>query len=119
MARNRQVLEAATDAQGRQFTILDLPECDEVLDSPLALRTHGEFCNSYLNFYLTNGGGLVAPAFGCPSDHTTREILQEAFPEREVIMVDITGIACGGGGIHCITQQQPALISSCKAEPHK
>lgn len=121
VARNRRALEVATDAQGRHFTIIDLPECSEVLDSPLALRACGEFCNSYLNFYLTNGGGLIAPAFGCPADVTAGEILRESFPGREVVMVDITGVACGGGGIHCITQQQPDLASvssvSVSSEP--
>lgn len=116
MARNRRALQNATDAQGRSFIIIDLPECDEVLDSPLALRTHGEFCNSYLNFYLTNEGGLIAPAFGYPSDEVARRILQEAFPDRYVVLVDVTSVACGGGGVHCLTQQQPAL--SITRDPH-
>jgi agmatine/peptidylarginine deiminase len=112
VTRNREALEKATDAHGRHFTIINLPECEEVLESPLAIRTHGEFCNSYVNFYLTNEGGLVAPSFGYASDTVARDILQEAFPGREVVMVDISGVACGGGGIHCITQQQPATRSS-------
>jgi agmatine/peptidylarginine deiminase len=29
-------------------------------------------------------------------------------PGREVVQLDIDAIAAGGGGIHCLTQQQPA-----------
>ncbi|MEY4909848.1 MAG: hypothetical protein RL260_3566, partial [Pseudomonadota bacterium] len=30
------------------------------------------------------------------------------FPTREVVQLNIDGIAAGGGGIHCTTQQEPA-----------
>ena len=36
-----------------------------------------------------------------------RQILEQAFPSRKVVQVDVRDIAIGGGGIHCITQQQP------------
>ncbi len=32
---------------------------------------------------------------------------QAAYADRSVVQVDIRKIAIGGGGIHCITQQQP------------
>ena len=32
----------------------------------------------------------------------------QSWKDREIVQVNINGIACGGGGIHCITQQQPA-----------
>jgi agmatine deiminase len=31
-----------------------------------------------------------------------------ALPEREVVGVQASTIASGGGGVHCITQQVPA-----------
>jgi agmatine deiminase len=60
-----------------------------------------------VNFYIANGG-IVAPSFGVPGDARARRVLQAAFPDREVVQIDVTGLASGGGGIHCITQQQPA-----------
>ena len=65
------------------------------------------FCRSYINYYLANGA-VVMPAYGVPGDAAVRDALQAIYPDREVVMVDLNAIAPGGGGIHCITQQQPA-----------
>jgi hypothetical protein len=34
--------------------------------------------------------------------------VEKAIPGRRIAQIDIRKIAVGGGGIHCITQQQPA-----------
>ncbi|TVT98356.1 hypothetical protein EJB05_56360, partial [Eragrostis curvula] len=62
---------------------------------------------SYVNLYVANGG-VVAPAFGDARDAEARAVLQKAFPDREVVMVEGgREIVLGGGNIHCVTQQQP------------
>jgi len=33
--------------------------------------------------------------------------LAQAFPERDIVPIRATTLFAGGGGIHCITQQQP------------
>jgi agmatine deiminase len=47
------------------------------------------------------------PAYDAPGDEAARRIIERAFPDRDVVQVDVRDIAIGGGGIHCITQQQP------------
>jgi agmatine deiminase len=42
-------------------------------------------------------------------DDHAREVLQEAFPDYEIVGVDAHEILLGGGNIHCITQQVPAV----------
>jgi agmatine deiminase len=99
------ILQAATDAAGRRLGV-------EVLDGPTTIRPkHGvaDFAAGYINFYVCNGG-VIAPQFGDPvADSAARDTLRRLFPGREVVQLDIDGIASGGGGIHCTTQQEPAV----------
>ena len=62
---------------------------------------------SYINFYLCNGG-LIMPSFDDRNDEAARATLAAAFPGRAISVVPALAIVQGGGGIHCITQQQPA-----------
>jgi agmatine/peptidylarginine deiminase len=65
------------------------------------------FTAGYINFYVCNGA-VIAPEFGDPkTDTAAKQKLQSLFPKREVIQLNIDGIAGGGGGIHCTTQQEP------------
>ena len=99
----RAELEAQTDAAGRAFEIVDLP-------APPTLRDGEGFVDwSYVNHLVTNGG-VVACGFGdAQADARTRAVLSEAYPGRRVVTVDARPLFDRGGGIHCITQQQPAL----------
>ena len=100
-AQVRGVLAAATDVRGLGFEIVDLP-------APRVLSDAGGFVDfSYVNHVLVNGG-VVACAFDDPNDADAVAILREAYPGREVVTVDARPLFERGGGIHCITQQQPA-----------
>lgn len=101
----REQLESETDAQGRHFELLPLPE------APASCAIGDRFCLSYVNFYIANGA-VIAPSYGIKTDEEVRERLQSYFPGREIVQVRIDHIAEGGGGIHCITQQQPAVGAS-------
>lgn len=99
---NLEVLRSATDAAGRSLEVVTLPQPRRRLDAAgqrLAL--------SYVNFYLANGG-VVAPAFDDPADDKAFDTLSALFPDRRVVQLPALDILQGGGGIHCITQQQPA-----------
>jgi len=98
--RNIRALQDATDARGRELEIQLIEEASQV-------ETDDErFCRSYINFYIANGG-VVIPSYGIDADGRAREVVQACFPDHEVVQVDVNDIAYGGGGIHCITQQQP------------
>jgi agmatine deiminase len=69
---------------------------------------HGRLLQtSYVNFTLCNGG-LVTPSFDDAHDEKAKAILADCFPDREIVTVPALDIVAGGGGIHCITQQEPA-----------
>ena len=76
--------------------------------APDAIRDDEGFVDySYINHYVCNGG-VVLCAFDDPGDERAAEILREVYPGREVVLVDARVIFSRGGGIHCITQQQPS-----------
>ncbi|WP_264210179.1 agmatine deiminase family protein [Leisingera thetidis] len=100
-AANIQAMEGQTDAQGRAITLVKIP------DAASAVSDDPRFCRSYVNSYICNGG-VVMPEYGIREDGLVREVYQELFPGRRVAQVPIPAIAIGGGGIHCITQQEPA-----------
>jgi agmatine deiminase len=46
--------------------------------------------------------------FDDANDHLAVETLQQVYPDRKIVLVDARALFARGGGIHCITQQQPA-----------
>lgn len=62
---------------------------------------------SYINHYVCNGAVILC-GFDDPNDEVARAIIEKAYPGRAVEMVDARPLFARGGGVHCITQQQPA-----------
>lgn len=82
----------------------------EVIPEPARARIeHPEFVASYANFYVCNGA-VIAPHFGDgETDDIAAEALARHFPGREVVMLNVDPLGELGGGIHCATQQMPAV----------
>ncbi len=102
LQENLKALRLATDARGRRLEVA-------VVRRPTEVGRRGEsFCASYVNFYLANGA-VVMPEFGDNrgADTAARGVLSQLFPDRQVVPVPLSVIPEGGGGIHCVTQQQP------------
>lgn len=76
--------------------------------APKQLRDeHGFVDYSYINHYICNGAVILC-GFDDENDQVAKSILEEAYPGREIVLVDARPLFARGGGIHCITQQQPA-----------
>ena len=93
-----ELLRAATDARGRRLTVIGLP-------APSTQRGH-----SYLNHYVANDVVLLG-VFDDPADQLAGQLLRRIYRGRQVLMLDARKITETGGGIHSITQQQPAPTS--------
>lgn len=77
--------------------------------APKVLKdSHGYVDYSYINHYILNGAVLLC-AFDDANDAEAKALLTEAYPGREIRLIDARPIFAKGGGIHCITQQQPAV----------
>jgi agmatine deiminase len=62
----------------------------------------------YLNYYLCNGA-VIVPVAGQETDADALDRLRALYPGREPVAVPGAVLAEGGGGVHCITQQVPAI----------
>jgi agmatine deiminase len=91
----RAILEAAG------FDLIAVP-------APETLRDEEGFVDySYINHYVCNGAVILC-GFDDPNDDIAKGILEKAYPGRTVELVDARALFARGGGIHCITQQEPA-----------
>ena len=104
LQENLEILRSATDAKGRTLKVY-------TVEQPPATYLDGERLTlSYINFYRANKG-IVMPAFGYESyDKTAQHLFRTLFPGYQITAIDALDVFAGGGGIHCITQQQPKAI---------
>jgi agmatine deiminase len=100
---NRRVAAGALDARARPLEVVEIPVLPfvEVAGTRAAVP--------YVNYYVGNGF-VAVPVCGHAADADMLAIIAEQHPGREVVGLDVgTILALGGGGIHCITQQVPAV----------
>lgn len=92
----------AKNAAGEKYNIVTLPITAEEVEW-LGWRAN------YLNYYAGNDVVLV-PVYEDVMDAEALRILGEIYPDKEIIPVNGEILAVIGGGIHCVTQQQPSFI---------
>ncbi len=101
LRENYRCLESVSDAKGRRLRVVPLPQPDPVTAGGTRLPA------SYANFYIANGVVLL-PLYGGAKDRVALDTLAGLFPGRRVAGIDARALILGLGGIHCVTQQQPA-----------
>ncbi|MEP7046329.1 MAG: agmatine deiminase family protein [Ilumatobacteraceae bacterium] len=99
---NLALLRSSTDARGRTLEVVEI-------EAPTVTRAGGDIVDwSYINHYVCNGGVILC-SFDDARDDAAAATLTKLYPGREVVLVEARPIFECGGGIHCITQQQPAV----------
>lgn len=100
-----EILKQARDAAGRKLDIVVIPEPDFE-----RIRSRAkDFVASYVNYYVCNGAVIGAEFGDDRADAEAKKILEQLYPGREVVSLDVDPIGAAGGGIHCATQQQPRV----------
>jgi agmatine deiminase len=90
---------------GKQLNIVELPMPDPVIWEDQMLPA------SYANFYIANKQ-VVVPTFRSDKDDKVLQIVQQCFPDREIVGIDSTDIIWGLGSFHCLSQQEPVTVNS-------
>lgn len=114
-----EALSNATDAKGRKLKVhkLCLPKVPVTISGNFEIdqipgtapREDGDICiASYMNFLITNKA-IITPQYEDENDSLAVKQLQEMFPDYEIVGVNTREIVYGGGNVHCITQQHPAV----------
>lgn len=138
MEENYRILQEETDQDGQPFQIIRVPvaapiyetmdENDEVFNLLQTLSFEDGttildgssittiLAASYLNFVIANDVVLI-PAYAQPGrsdifqdkDAAVKKIFETVFPDRDIIQINPEAVNAGGGGMHCIVQQMPAI----------
>ena len=106
-------LAALRTADGQPYRLFPLPWARPILDTGDDGRQR-RLAASYANFLIINGAVLM-PAYGDPADAKAAQVMQAAFPVREIVQVDCRPIIWQNGSLHCLTMQLPAGLV---APPH-
>ncbi|MEZ4752511.1 MAG: agmatine deiminase family protein [Bdellovibrionota bacterium] len=103
LEENFERLQGATTADGEKLNVVSLP-----MPSPLVFNGY-RLPASYANFYIANDAVLV-PTFNDEKDREALGILAELF-DRPVIGIHAVDLVWGFGTLHCLSHEQPSLVS--------
>jgi len=139
MEVNYEILSKAVDQDGKHFKIIRIPmpetlyfeaqPDDEAYFGLVSFPSYSDGtafpvgqpvtiipAQSYCNFLISNGVVLAQKYWSKGLDESVKKrdvealkVLKKAFPNREVVAINTLAINFGGGGIHCSTQQEPAV----------
>ncbi len=98
------ILYASTNNNGVAYNFIKIP-----LTQNNVVTTYGKdlgYKGSYINYYIANTKVLV-PNYNDPNDESANQMIQDIYPNRTVVGIDVRNLYANGGMIHCVTQQQP------------
>ena len=93
-------IAALRTTDGKPYRLFPLPWARPIRDGERRLAA------SYANFLIINGAVLM-PAYGDPADGAAMAVLQDAFPDREIVAIPCRPLIWQNGSLHCITMQLP------------
>ncbi len=97
-------LYAAKNANNMPYKFIKLP-----LTQNNVVTTYSKnlgYKGSYINYYIANNRVLV-PNYNDPNDAIANKLIQNLYPTRTVVGIDVRNLYANGGMVHCVTQQQP------------
>ena len=102
LQHNLKQLKAMRLLNGKQLNIIELPMPEKLIYDDQRLPC------SYANFYIANKS-VIVPVFQSDRDEKALQIIQDCFPDRNVVGIDSLDIIWGLGSFHCLSQQEPLI----------
>ncbi|MBO7316055.1 MAG: agmatine deiminase family protein [Paludibacteraceae bacterium] len=104
LRKMEQQLMSFRTLEGKPYKLLPLPMVDKIEEEGERLPA------TYANFLIMNTAVLM-PSYNQPkNDARAREVLQKAFPDKEIVMVDCRALIKQHGSLHCVTMQFPKEV---------
>lgn len=137
MEENYKLLKQQTDQDGQPLEIIRFPNPDDLIytidkrdpkyrdiletqvaiDSPIRISESAKYVlpASYCNYLISNNI-ILLPAYYKPgrsesyqkTDQEAFDTLQKCFPEHKIIQINPEPVNAGGGGMNCVSNDQPA-----------
>lgn len=85
---------------GEKYNLVALPMADALYGDS------GRLPATYANFLILNDAVLL-PTYGATKDQIAKELLEEVFPDREIVGIDCRPFIKQHGSLHCVTMQFP------------
>lgn len=86
---------------GMPYRLLALPMADKIEENGERLPA------TYANFLILNDAVLYPTYNQQENDRKAKEVLQQAFPQHEIIGIDCRALIRQHGSLHCVTMQYP------------
>lgn len=100
-AEDYEVLTTMTNAKGQAYAIETLPLTKQNVAGV-------DYRGSYLNFYVANEVVLL-PVYDDDNDSLAIAKLENLYPDKTIVPINVVPLFKHGGMIHCVTQQQPDI----------
>lgn len=88
------------------FATREEAEGVDMTESGMDRAVGDRLADSYCSFYIGNTR-IVYPLFDKKYDQQPADVLQQLFPDKEIVGVNAREILLGGGSVHYTTQQVP------------
>ena len=102
LKNNFKIIQNETDAMGNKLEIIEMPYLPYFSNK----YKNNIYTSPYTNYYVANGV-IMVPEVDTKIDNKAYKIIEQIYPNRDIIPVPSFYQAIGGGGPGCITQQLP------------
>jgi agmatine/peptidylarginine deiminase len=102
LKRMEEELKQFRQPNGEAYRLVPLPMAKPVYDKVDGHRLPA----TYANLLIINEAVLL-PVYNCPTDEAAIHIMQQTFPDREIVPVDCSILITQHGSLHCVSMQYP------------